>query len=108
MVLAPHDELGYGRTKVRIEFDTLALQPRDFTIRILPKVKRSLVGPPHYHLQNLKGSLRKIEETLRLFFTLADSASKTHIPQQHIHLLDPMITEVVQVIKNLRNSKNSF
>ena len=37
MVLAPHDELGYGRTKVRIEFDTLALQPRDFTIRVLPK-----------------------------------------------------------------------
>ena len=37
LVLAPHDEAGYGRTKVRIEFDTLALQPRDFTIRVLPK-----------------------------------------------------------------------
>ena len=37
MVLAPHDELGCGKTKVRIEFDTLALQPLDFTIRVLPK-----------------------------------------------------------------------
>jgi hypothetical protein len=37
MELAPHDELGYGRTKVRIEFDTLVLQPRNFTIRVLPK-----------------------------------------------------------------------
>ena len=37
MVLAPLDELGYGRTKVRIEFNTLALQPREFTIRVLPK-----------------------------------------------------------------------
>jgi len=37
MVLAPLDELGYGRTKVRIEINTLTLQPREFTIRVLPK-----------------------------------------------------------------------
>ena len=55
MVLAPHDELGYGRTKVRIEFDTLALQPRDFTIRVLPKNKGPLLGLPTTIFKILRG-----------------------------------------------------
>jgi hypothetical protein len=44
MVLAPLDELGYGRTKVRIEFYTLALQPREFTIQCSPKNKGPSLG----------------------------------------------------------------
>jgi hypothetical protein len=57
MVIAPLDQIGYGRTKVRIEFNTLALQPREFTSCVFLKEKRSLTGA-------LKGYLHKLKESL--------------------------------------------
>ena len=51
------DQIGYGRTKVRIEFNTLALQPREFTIFVLPKEQRSLTKAPNGYLLKLKESL---------------------------------------------------
>ena len=108
LVLAPLDELGYGRIKVGIEFNILPLLRREFTNRVLAKEKRSLTASPHHHFQTLEGSLREIKETVQNFFTLLDSESTTQIGQQHLQLLDPMVTEVVQAIKNLRNSKRSF
>jgi hypothetical protein len=57
MVIAPLDQIGYGRTKERIEFNTLALQPREFTICVLPKEKRSLTGASEGYLFKLKESL---------------------------------------------------
>jgi hypothetical protein len=62
MVLFP--VVGYGKEKVRIHFEGCWLEPREFTVNVLPSEKRGYKHESSFFLRSLVKVVNEIAETL--------------------------------------------
>lgn len=54
----------HGKTKVKIIFDGWYLDPREFTVNVMPKERRSWKNPPEFFLRSLQEITECITNTL--------------------------------------------
>ena len=105
MLLLPH--VDYRREKVEIIFEHFLLQPREFTVNVRPKEKRSYKKDSNFFLISLKEVTEDITNTLVDMMDFCKAFLGLKIKDDDYHLIVPLITKVLDAVSATKDVKES-
>ena len=104
MVLFP--VVGYGKEKVRIHFEGCWLEPREFTVNVLPSEKRGYKHESSFFLRSLVKVVNEIADTLVAVKDFTQAVSNLKIEHKDMKILLPLFKQVTDAAQVAMEEKD--
>jgi hypothetical protein len=104
MVLFP--VVGYGKEKVRIHFEGCWLEPREFTVNVLPSEKRGYKHESSFFLRSLVKVVNEIADTLVAVKDFTQGVRNLKIEHKDIKILLPLFKQVTDAAQVAMEEKD--
>ena len=98
--------VGYGKEKVRVDFDGCWLEPRVFTVNVKPNERRGVKHDSQFFLRCLQETVKDINESLVEIQDLTSAFGELKINPNDHELLLALVKKVNDASIALREDKN--
>jgi len=98
--------VGYGKEKVRIHFEGCWLEPREFTVNVLPSEKRGYKHESSFFLRSLVKVVNEIADTLVAVKDFTQGVSNLKIENKDMEILLPLFKQVTDAAKVAMEEKD--